>query len=184
MWGAGRRSDPALPPITRPAMVCADFSTPRPAPLMLSGDNVVGLIKDITAAVTVADSTTPYQYIASGTGDDAIVMTDGDNTVVGGSAGTGRIWSGNGNSSITGGAGNETVQAGSGADTFTFMNGLAGGTMVINNFDTTADSIMLSGYAPNSANISTAGGSTMITLSDNTKIELMGVTNLPGSAIV
>ena len=131
--------------------------------------------------------------IGGGTGNDMIVLTGGDNTVIGGSAGSDLIWSGGGNASIAGGAaglnviggaGNDTVQAGSGTDAFTFINGLAGGSMVINNFNTATDSIVLDGYAANSASVATAGGSTTVTLSDNTKIELIGVTHLPGSAIV
>lgn len=131
--------------------------------------------------------------ITGGSGNDAIVLTGGNNTVVGGSAGSELVWSGSGNTSITGGAANmnivaglnanETVQAGTGNDMFTFTNGMAGGSMVINNFNTATDTISLNGYAANSANITTAGGSTMITLSDNTKIQLIGVTNLPNSAI-
>ena len=55
--------------------------------------------------------------------------------------------------------------------------------MTITNFNPAADSFVLNGYAANSADVSSAGGSTLVTLSDNTRIELIGVTNLPASAI-
>lgn len=129
-----------------------------------------------------------------GTGNDVMVLNSGNNTVMGGSSGTDVVWSGTGNNLIqanaanmmlvAGPGGNDTVLAGSGSDIFTFVNGQAGGTTVINDFNTATDSINLVGYAAGSDTVVAAGGSTLITLADKTQIQLVGVTNLPHSAIV
>ena len=131
--------------------------------------------------------------IWGGTGNDIIVMTGGNNTVVGGSGGSEIVWSGSGANVIdaeaanlnviAGLGGNDTVQAGTGSDIFTFTNGGAGGTTVIDGFNAATDRIMLNGYAANSASISASGGSTPITLSDKTQIQLIGLASLPASAI-
>ena len=128
-----------------------------------------------------------------GTGNDVMVMNGGNNTVMGGSSGTDVIWSGSGNNFIganaanvmvvAGPGGNNTVQAGTGMDIFTFVNCQAGGSAVINNFNTATDSINLVGYGAHADTVASVGGSTLITLADKTQIQLVGVTNLPSSAI-
>lgn len=131
--------------------------------------------------------------IWGGTGSDVIVLTGGDNTVVGGSGGSDVVWSGSGANVIDAGAanmnviagpgGNDTIQAGSGTDIFTFTNGEAGGTTVIDNFSAANDHIALNGYGTAAPGITSSGGSTLITLADKTQIQLIGVGNLPSSAI-
>jgi len=129
-----------------------------------------------------------------GTGNDLIVLTGGsNNTVVGGASGNETIWAGSGsdfmqlqgaNADVVAGAGGmDTVNAGTGMDNFLFINGQAGGTTVINNFNPNVDKIDLINYAPNSYTVASAAGSTTVTLSDHTQIFLAGVSHLPSSAI-
>ena len=127
-----------------------------------------------------------------GSGNDVMVLTGGNNSVMGGSSGTDVIWSGSGNNFINteaanvmvvaGPGGNDTVQAGSGMDIFAFVNGQAGGSMVIDNFNTATDSLNLVGYGAKSDTVVSTGGSTTITLADKTQIQLVGVASLPASA--
>jgi Ca2+-binding RTX toxin-like protein len=85
---------------------------------------------------------------------------------------------------------NHTMIAGSGADLFAFINGLAGGTDLIEGFNTAAgDRVTLQNYGADAvqsalASATVAGGSTAITLPDHTTILFQGVTNLSSAAFV
>ncbi|MBV9251146.1 MAG: calcium-binding protein [Acetobacteraceae bacterium] len=97
----------------------------------------------------------------------------------------------NGADSLVGGAGKDTLMAGSGADTLTggggndlfvfFRNMTGGNTDTITDF-TQNDSLLLSGYGTTvTQTLSTAvhsGGNTTVTLSDNTRITFVGVSDL------
>jgi hypothetical protein len=79
--------------------------------------------------------------------------------------------------------------AGSGPGLFVFNNGQAGGSDIIWNFTHGLDHVLLSNYAANAvptalATAVTSGGSTTITLSDNTRITFGGVTQLVASDFV
>jgi Ca2+-binding RTX toxin-like protein len=81
-----------------------------------------------------------------------------------------------------GGAGAATIVGGSGADMFSFTNGLAGGSAIIQNFNAVNDTIMLHGYASYASSV--VNGSEVITLKDGTSIELNGIGSLAGVNIV
>ena len=109
-------------------------------------------------------------------------------------SGTGTIQGGTGNDTIFAGSGAYTIDGGAGADRFTFStsnpNG-RGGTAVITGFRAgEGDRIDLQGYANQGTQSATTFsgvgsqgqvfnnvGATLITLSDNTRITLVGVTN-------
>ena len=161
-----------------------------------NGDTLIGGAGDSVVASsgneTLVSSSAGNNTLQAGTGNAVVVLNGGNNTVMGGSAGTDVIWAGAGNSVINteaanvmlvGGAGNTSVTAGSGMDIFAFVNGQAGGSMTINNFNTATDSINLVGYGANTASVASSGGSTTITLADKTQIQLVGIASLPAAAI-
>ena len=94
---------------------------------------------------------------------------------------------------LIGGAGDDLFVAGTGADTlvgggghnafyFFSLYGSSAANHVVGDFSS-LDEVVLSGYGPGGAaaamaSATTAGGSTTITLSDNTKITFTGVTNI------
>ena len=89
---------------------------------------------------------------------------------------------------IIGGPGDSSVAGGAGADLFAFLNGRGGGTIVVTDF-TAADHIGLYGFGATAnadayAGRSVAGGSTTLTLADNTHVVLSGFTSLNASAFV
>jgi hypothetical protein len=124
-------------PLSQPTLLFADIATAN-APLMdLTGDNLVGLISDGTAPLTVVDTAKPFQYIATGDGgmtlfaqsaNGAFVAEGGTNIVVGGQAhmgtwtfdlegGINQVWTNAGNDVITtAAAGQDTIGLGSGND--------------------------------------------------------------------
>ncbi len=148
----------------------------------------------VTASTQGADS------IIGGAGALAIVGR-GANMLVVGATSTSTITTGNGASlifgatgasTITGGAGsmqvvlgsgNAAITEGSGTATYDVIKGAAGGTDVLHGFKPGSDRIDLFGYSPSQVGVSTAGGSSVISLADGTKIQLLGVTN-PGQSIV
>ena len=132
------------------------------------------------------------QLIVAGRGGNMLVVasTTASNIAVG--TGASLIFTGTGNSTITGGTGwmevvlghgKNTVYEAGGPTTYEVINGSAGGTAVLNGFNTKTDHIALYGYAPSGIHTSTVGGMTTLSLSDGTKIELPGVTNTGNSVI-
>lgn len=112
-------------------------------------------------------------------------LTKGSDTLFGGYNSTGHnlLIGGAGNDLITAGVGSDTLVGGGGANGFYFWAGNGGPTSnhVISDFSS-IDYVVLANYgigAPNAAiaGATTAGGSTTITLSDNTKITFTGVTS-------
>ena len=93
---------------------------------------------------------------------------------------------GTGNDTFVAGSGSATVTAPIGQNVFLFNNGQAGGTELIQGFASGQDTIDLQGYGKNQVadalkHQQVAGGSTTITLSDNTRITFADVTNLKAS---
>jgi len=79
------------------------------------------------------------------------------------------------NDTVVGGSGEATIIGGSGKDTYSFLSGHAGGSEVISNFKP-GDQLLFGGYGPNPlASEVVTGGSDHITLTDGTKIELLGL---------
>jgi len=104
-----------------------------------------------------------------------------------GASGKNLYFAGSGADSMVAGAGADTMVAssgsatmagGAGADQFDFINGMTGGTDLIQNW-TGADALNLFGYG-NSPIVSqqVVNGSVVLTLNDNTKITFQGITSL------
>nr|WP_321982986.1 hypothetical protein [uncultured Lichenicoccus sp.] len=102
-------------------------------------------------------------------------------------SGTETILAGSGVSSIIGGAGSLSFTAatgaaalittGSGHEVFDLIQGHAGGTLAITGFHSGADIIHLQGYSGSAVRSEVAtSGDTLITLTDNTRIDLVGFT--------
>ena len=118
--------------------------------------------------------------------------TSGEGETVNGASLSGAvdIYAGAGNDSLVGGTGSDTMVAGTGDDTMTggagnnlfgFFDGSAGGHYTITDFSS-SDAVYLGGYgtaaaATAIANATSAGGSTTITLADNTTITFSGVSS-------
>jgi len=81
------------------------------------------------------------------------------------------------------GAGKATITDGSGPASFDVVKNAAGGSDVVSGFKVGTDKISLFGYAAADLHISTGAGNTLVSLSDGTKIQILGVTNL-GNSIV
>ena len=112
------------------------------------------------------------------------------NIQVGGGASL--IFAGSGAASVLGGAGSLQVVLGSGAATITegsgvasydVVDGAAGGQIVLNGFKPGADKINLFSYTPAQRQITSSGGSSLLSLADGTKITIAGVANLAGSIV-
>jgi Ca2+-binding RTX toxin-like protein len=143
-----------------------------------NGDNLQagGSLGDVLLAgagneTLTGSNSTGNDTFRAGTGSDALILGSGSDTVI----------------AYTGSA---TVYGGTGTFLFAAVNGSAGGTDVLTNFDVAkGDRVGLFNYGPNAvqaalatATVNTAGtGATTITLSDNTKITFNGVTNLNSS---
>lgn len=134
--------------------------------------------------------------ISAGASNETLVgsFAGGADTLVGGTggdlevAGTGNdiMFGGSGPDTMLAGIGNDVMVAGSGPDLLVFSNGQAGGSDTIWNFAPGTDFVFLANYAPNIvqtalASAVTSGGSTTITLTDNTRITFGGITQLTAS---
>jgi len=107
-------------------------------------------------------------------------------------SGAALVFGGPGSSTVTGGAGSLQVSIGRGAMTvnegagptlYDVTAGSAGGSAVLDGFRPGSDRVELFGYAASGQQVTSSGGSTTISLSDGTKIELVGVSN-PGGSII
>jgi Ca2+-binding RTX toxin-like protein len=109
------------------------------------------------------------------------------------------MFAGAGNDVLTGSAGNDafmagngsaTISGGGGADLFVFSQSNGGGNDIIRDFNqASGDRILLSGYSTGAAALAlshavVSGGGTTLTLEDNTRITITGVTNLSSNAFV
>ena len=93
------------------------------------------------------------------------------------------IVTGAGGGFVQGGAGSATIQAGLGANTLVFLNGDGGGTDVVKGFKAGTDRLSLRGFGGSGlAGSQVVGGSTVLTLTDNTRITLDGVPSLGGAS--
>jgi Ca2+-binding RTX toxin-like protein len=111
-------------------------------------------------------------------------LSKGSNTISAGAdrAGGDLLVGGAGNDFINANAGSDTLIGGGGANAFGFFSANGGpSAKVIGDFSG-LDTVYLQGYGADAAataiaGATTAGGSTTITLSDNTKITFTGVTS-------
>ncbi len=160
-----------------------------------NGDAIFG-----DGATTVTGSAGGADSIVGGTGALSVTGKGANMLVVAGQAqstistgsGASLIYAGSGATSVTGGAGGmqvvlgsgkTTANEGSGAAIFDVVNGSAGGSAVLNGFRPGVDTIDLYGYAASDQHVTSSGGSTVLTLSDGTSIQLVGVSNAGGSIV-
>ena len=67
---------------------------------------------------------------------------------------------------------------------FGIIEGSAGGMVTVYGFKPGTDTFHLAGYGAARSMLTTAGGTTSFTLSDNTHVIVIGVANLTGAAFV
>ncbi len=121
---------------------------------------------------------------ASGRSNDLLVAASGAETL--------NASRSSGADVIFAGSGNDYIEGGTGPDQIAFVDGQAGGNDTINYFDSGSgiyanyppDTLVLIGYGGNAAvanalgSAVTSGGSTTITLADNTSITFLGLSHL------
>lgn len=121
-------------------------------------------------------------FVVAGTSTSNINVGNGA-SVIFGSAGAATITGGTGYMEVIQGSGNMTIRQGAGPTVYDVVKGSAGGTDMLSGFKTASDTIRLFGYSAADRNITKSGGSTLISLSDGTRINLVGVAD-PGHSIV
>ena len=129
-----------------------------------------------------------------------LIAGAGNETLEGGSATGANVFvAGAGSVALLGGAGNDTFVASSGAATmtgaggsnlFAFVSGATkGGTDVITDFGASSGNrVLVTGYGTTNASVlataSVSGGSTTVTLADNTKVQFLGVSTLSSTSFL
>ncbi|MGI4801057.1 MAG: hypothetical protein ACRYG8_44940, partial [Janthinobacterium lividum] len=97
---------------------------------------------------------------------DVVQLGSGADTFVGGA----------GSDTVQAGTGNAQVYVGGGAELIEFTAGtISGGSDVISGFRVGTDHLELTGYSA-SPTLTTASGNSILSLSDGTKVTLVGVT--------
>jgi hypothetical protein len=143
----------------------------------IAGGGGTALIVDTSAAgssavfATGSGNTTLF----GGAGSELVFATGGGNAVINAAAGS---------AEIVLGSGATTVNAGSGADFFDVTAGAAGGDDLIAGFKVGTDQIRLFGYNLAATQQSAAGGNITLTLSDNTRITLLGISQLAANSVI
>lgn len=131
-------------------------------------------------------------------GGDVLIAGTGNETLNGAQSGgadsffakaaTAQIFGGYGADRFFGGTGAATITAGSGADVLGFVNGAAGGKLTVVNFSLTRDQLYLEGYGAGAGaaavrGATLGGGSSSITLPDQTRITFVGLSSIGGLTI-
>ena len=124
------------------------------------------------ANMLVVDSTS-VSNISTGNGAALIFTSAGSSTITGGTGSLQAVL----------GAGNTAIYQGGGASTYDVVQGAAGGTDVLRGFNPARDRIDLFGYSQSQVSIATAGGSSVVSLADGTKIQVIGVGDLGQSLV-
>ena len=131
-------------------------------------------------------------YVATGLAGASVYGGTGGTTVVGGggddviNCGAGRtvLNAGGGNDLVTLGAGTGTLTGGTGAEIYQIRAGTAGGQYLLTDFRGGEDRIRLTGFQGDPiAQRQVTGGSLSLTLTDGTRIQFAGVTNVDTSII-
>ncbi len=154
---------------------------------VFGGTGATSLAGGAGGAVTYVNTTGGSTFYTGGNGNETLdaSLSKAGNLILGGhdTAGQSLLIGGAGNDAILAGAGAATLVGGGGANFFDFFSSLGGPAAndVISDFSA-IDNVMLVNYAPGQAataiaGATTAGGSTTITLSDNTRITFTGVTS-------
>jgi serralysin len=151
---------------------------------VFGGTGMTSLVGGNGGAVTYVNTTSGGLFYAGRLGNETIdaSLSKGVNTIYGSGDPSGHnlLVGGVGTDYINAGAGSDTMVGNGGANTFFFFKTVVGPSAndFISDFSS-RDNVLLVGYGPGFTT-STTGGSTTITLSDNTKITFSGVTD-PGA---
>lgn len=113
--------------------------------------------------------------------DASIISVGSGAALVFGSAGSTTVLGGSGYLQVVQGTGNMNITEGASLTVYDISKGASGGTDVISNFHAGIDQINLFGYTASQVQTSYSAGSTIISLSDGTKLQLLGVSNAGGS---
>jgi Ca2+-binding RTX toxin-like protein len=154
---------------------------------VFGGTGLTSLVGGPGGAVTYVNTTSGGLWVNGGTGDETIdaSLSKGTSTIYGGqdTAGRNLLMGGAGTDFINAGSGSDTLVGGGGQNDFFFIKALGGPAAndVVSDFSA-IDTVFLLNYGSGEAGAAvagatTAGGSTTITLSDNTKITFTGVTD-------
>lgn len=138
---------------------------------ILGGAGALSVTGQGSNMLVVASKTS--STIATGNGASLLFATAGSSDITGGSGSLQAVL----------GAGQATITEGSGASLYDVTAGSAGGNDVINGFRPSTDRIDLFGYSPSQVQVSSSGGSSLVSLTDGTRIQITGVTD-PGASIV
>ncbi len=141
---------------------------------------------------TLVGGTGGYSTIVGGAGHNLIIGVGGTTIAYGGpsddlyfaGAGDMVITEGNGSNQVVFGTGHAAVAGGTGTNLYTFLNGNAGGDDLIANFKVGTDHIQLFGYDRSTVGIQGGSGNSTVSLSDGTRITLLGVNQLTGDSIL
>ena len=143
-------------------------------------------------ASTIYGGTAGGDTVVAGSGSTLFVGGAGQSTLFGG-AGDDTVWTGAGSMTVVLGAaqdqvnfgtGSSTTFAGQGTDLFTAVAGSGGGNDVISGVKVGTDSIALFGYDTSAVLTQNGGGNTVLSLSDGTRITLLGVQHLSSGSII
>lgn len=159
------------------------------------GENIFGG----SGALNVSGSTGGADVVIGGSGALGVTGHGSNILVVAGSTtssinignGASLVYSGQALTTVTGGTGSmqlvlesgkATVNEGAGACVYDVVKGAAGGVDVLNGFKPGSDVIQLYGYHAADVQVSTGAVSTLLSLADGTRIQLVGITD-PGTSI-
>jgi Ca2+-binding RTX toxin-like protein len=170
-------------------------------PLVFGGAGSLTYFGDAPGAPTIvggtgseiifAGSGQNLTFLGGATGDQLAAGAGNETLNAGGSSanismaigsGTVDVIGSKGNDTFFGGSGVATITSNGGSDLFVFGNvaGHTDGTLTITDFNTSKDSLSLSGVTV--ASETGGSSSSLVTLSDGTKITFLGITN-PGSIV-
>ncbi|HEY1934216.1 MAG TPA: calcium-binding protein [Acetobacteraceae bacterium] len=126
--------------------------------------------------------------VSGGSGSMVVFGGSGPLTFNAGS-GSAVVVAGSGDAMLTAGPGNTSMAGGTGDDLFSFINGQGGGEDLIWQFVHGQDQVHLAGYAPSIvqtvlAGAVSSGGSTTVTLPDNTMITFAGLAQMTASDFI
>jgi Ca2+-binding RTX toxin-like protein len=145
-----------------------------------------------SGAATIVGAQSDSLY-GGGNGSDVLIAGGGAETLWSApSGGTDVLYAGTGQDTLIGGQGKVTMVAGtgsadmlagSGGNTFTFIDGMAGGSDTISGFTAGRDFLNLANYGPDAiANVLqsavSSGGTTTFTLPDRTVVCMLGLASL------
>ena len=160
------------------------------------GDAVFGNGGSLTvnASTTGADSIIGGAGTLSvtGRGSNMLVVASQSNSNIQTGNGAALVFGGSGNAAVAGGtgwlgvvvgSGKMDVQENGGTAVYDVVKGAAGGSDMIYGFNVKTDTISLFGYQSSDIHVTSSGGSTLLSLSDGTRIQLVGVSN-PGHSII